>query len=195
MLVLLTAFLLYKKLYRELLMLFAAAVAGRRPVFYVAREDIFCMGFVSKLLSRYIGPIPIRKSVTDIRAIMNILKVKNEGGTIALFPEGNRTYSGETGYIKPGIVSLIKKLGLPLLVLRIDGGYGVEPRWANKQRKGNTYIRALEVVESEQYKQMSDAELQSFVEQKLYHSEAKVGELYKSKAKAEFLFRKFAKGQ
>ena len=168
---------------------FFVSLLLKRTIFYVASEDIFCKGFVSKLLSRYIAPIPIKKSVTDIRAIMNILKVKNEGGTIAIFPEGNRTYSGETGYIKPGIVSLIKKLGLPLLVLRIEGGYGVEPRWAKKQRKGTTYIRALEVVEKEDYQKLSDSELEKFVADKLYHSEAKVTESYKSNARAEYLDR------
>lgn len=168
---------------------FFVSILLKRTVFYVASEDIFCKGFVSKLLQRYIAPIPIRKSTTDIRAIMNILKVKNEGGTIAIFPEGNRTYSGETGHVKPGIVGLIKKLGLPLMVLRIDGGYGVQPRWATKTRKGTTYIRALEVIEPEDYKKLGDNELQDLVEQKLYHTEARVTENYKSKARAEYLDR------
>ena len=38
---------------------------------------------------------------TDTRAIRTMIKVAREGGTVALAPEGNRTYSGKTEYMRP----------------------------------------------------------------------------------------------
>ena len=69
------------------------------PVYYVASEDLFSNGFISRMLEWAVRPIPIRKQTTDVRAVMTCLKVAKEGGTIAISPEGNRTYSGRTEQI------------------------------------------------------------------------------------------------
>ena len=89
---------------------FFVGMAFKGPVYYVASEDIFSMGFVSKLLRYAVAPIPIKKQTTDVHAVMTCRKVAKEGGTIALAPEGNRTYSGKTEYVNPAIVGLIKLL-------------------------------------------------------------------------------------
>ncbi|MBQ3185882.1 MAG: 1-acyl-sn-glycerol-3-phosphate acyltransferase, partial [Firmicutes bacterium] len=86
---------------------FFIAASFKGPIYYIATEDIFSLGFLSRALSWLVAPIPIKKQTMDIQAVKNCLKVAKEGGTIALAPEGNRTYSGKTEYIKPGIISLI----------------------------------------------------------------------------------------
>ena len=101
---------------------FFVGFAFKGPVYYVASEDIFSMGFVSKLLRYAVAPIPIKKQTTDVHAVMTCRKVAKEGGTIAIAPEGNRTYSGKTEHINPAIVGLIKLLKLPLLLYRLEGG-------------------------------------------------------------------------
>ncbi|MBO5487999.1 MAG: 1-acyl-sn-glycerol-3-phosphate acyltransferase, partial [Eubacterium sp.] len=74
------------------------------PVYYVATEDIFSIGWVSRLLQYAVAPIPIKKQTTDLKAVKDCAQVAREGGTIAIAPEGNRTFSGKTEYIKPSIV-------------------------------------------------------------------------------------------
>ena len=63
----------------------------RDPVYYMATEDIFSNGWVSKLIKFLVAPIPIKKQTTDVQAVMNCIKVVREGGSIAIAPEGNRT--------------------------------------------------------------------------------------------------------
>ena len=75
---------------------FFPSFAFRQHLYYLASEDIFSMGWLSKVIEWIAGPIPIKKQVTDIRAVMNCMKVAKEGGSIAIFPEGNRTFSGTT---------------------------------------------------------------------------------------------------
>ena len=91
---------------------FIMGMAIKRPVYYIASEDLFSNGFVSKLLKWAVAPIPIRKQTTDVHAVMTCLRVAKEGGTIALSPEGNRTLSGKTGYFNPALIKLMKKLVL-----------------------------------------------------------------------------------
>ena len=65
---------------------FFPSLAFRQHLYYVASEDIFSMGWLSRVIQWLAAPIPIKKQVTDIRAVMNCMKVAKEGGSIAIFP-------------------------------------------------------------------------------------------------------------
>lgn len=168
---------------------FFVSFAFKGPVYYVATEDIFSMGFVSKLLRYAVAPIPIRKQTTDVHAVMNCRKVAKEGGTIAIAPEGNRTYSGKTEYINPAIVGLIKLLKLPLVFYRLEGGYGVQPRWSDSVRKGKMRCYVSKVVEPEEYARLSDDELLTLVQDELYVNEGVADAAFTHKRLAEGLER------
>lgn len=113
---------------------FFVGIGFSGPIYYVASEDIFSNGMVSSLVKYLVAPIPIKKQTVDFKAIKTCFKVAKEGGTIAIAPEGNRTYSGRTEYMSPTIASLARKLGMPIALYRIEGGYGVQPRWSDKVR-------------------------------------------------------------
>ena len=159
------------------------------PVYYIASEDIFSMGFVSDLLRWAVNPIPIKKQATDISAVLNCMRVAREGGTIALFPEGNRTYSGRTEYINPAIAMLVKKLGLPIAFMRIEGGYGVAPRWGDESRRGKMRSYVSRVVEPEEYKSLTDAEMMELIDRELYVDETTIEGEYHHERLAEYLER------
>lgn len=168
---------------------FFVAFTFRRPVYYLASEDIFSMGWVSDLIRYLVAPIPIKKQTTDIQAVKNCIKVAREGGSICLAPEGNRTYHGKTLYMRPSIASLVKKLGLPLAIFRIEGGYGVFPRWSDVVRKGKMRSYVSRVVEPEEYAAMTNDQLFALIEQELYVNEAQVTGEFRHKNNAEFLER------
>ena len=168
---------------------FLVAVMFKKPVYYIASEDLFSKGFVSRVLEYLVGPIPIKKQTLDLKAVKTCLKVAREGGSIALAPEGNRTYHGRTVYMKPGIASLAKKLGLPLAILRIEGGYGVHPRWSDVIRKGEMRCYISRVVEPEEYASMTGEELFEIIRKELWVDEGKVDFEYRHKKNAEFLER------
>lgn len=168
---------------------FFVGIAFKKPVYYIATEDIFSNGFISKLLTWAVNPIPIKKQTLDMRAIMNCIQVAKEGGTIALAPEGNRTYSGKTAYIKPSIAKLVRKLGLPLAIFRIEDGYGVQPRWCDQVRKGKMSAKVTRVVEPEEIKTLSDDELYEIIRSELDVNEACAGGPFKGKHLAEYLER------
>ena len=168
---------------------FFPSFAFRQHLYYVASEDIFSMGWLSKIIVWLANPIPIKKQVTDIRAVMNCMKVAKEGGSIAMFPEGNRTFSGETGYINPAIGGLAKKLGLPIAFFKIEGGYGVQPRWSDVRRKGKMKAYVSSVLEPEAYKSWSNEELYQYICKELYQNEANTQQSYHHKNAAEYIER------
>ncbi len=168
---------------------FFIGMAFGDPVYYLASEDIFSMGFTSKLIKFLVAPISIRKQTTDVSAIMNCLRVVREGGTIAIAPEGNRTYSGKTEYINPSIATLIKQLKLPVAILRIEGGYGVHPRWSDVVRRGSMRAYFSRIIEPEEFKTLDEEALCELVCSELYVNEANANNVYKSKKSAEYLER------
>lgn len=168
---------------------FFVATSFDGPVYYIASEDIFSLGWISDALRWLVAPIPIKKQTVDIQAVKNCLKVAKEGGTIALAPEGNRTYSGKTGYIKPGITSLIKKLKLPVALYRIEGGYGVKPRWSDVVRKGKMKAYVSRVLEPEEVASYSDDQLYEIICKELYVNEAVADAEFYHKNLAEYLER------
>lgn len=168
---------------------FFVGMSFKKAVYFLASEDIFSNGWISALIRFLVAPIPIKKQTTDIGAVKNCLRVAKEGGTIALAPEGNRTYSGKTEYMNASIASLAKMLKLPLAIYRIEGGYGVHPRWSDVVRKGKMRSYVSKVIEPHEYKDMTNDELFEIINNELYVDEANADNVFLHKKRAEYLER------
>ena len=168
---------------------FFVSLSFKGHVYYLASEDLFSKGWVSSLIKFLVAPIPIKKQTTDIVAIKNYIRVAQEGGTIALAPEGNRTYSGKTEYMNPSIVYLARKLKLPIALYRIEGGYGVHPRWSDVVRKGKMRSYVSRVIEPEEYEDLTNEALFDLIKNGLYVNEATADNVFEHKKRAEYLER------
>ena len=168
---------------------FFVALSFRQHLYFLASEDIFSKGLLSAALRYLVAPIPIKKQTTDVRAIMNCMRVAKEGGSISLAPEGNRTYSGKTEYMSPTIAPLARKLGLPIALYHIKGGYGVQPRWSDNVRRGRIDCYVSRVIEPEEYISLTDDELYNLIKDGLYVNEAAPDGPYLHKKSAEHLER------
>ena len=168
---------------------FFVEMAFPGSVYYVATEDLFSNGFVSRVIEHVVAPIPIKKSTTDMKAIKTCVRVARDGGTIAIAPEGNRTYSGVTENIKPSIVGLVRLLRIPVAIFRIEGGYGVQPRWSDVVRKGKMRAGVTRVIEPAEIASLSDDELYSIIRDELNWDDTAIGGEYHHKKCAEYLER------
>ena len=160
-----------------------------RPIYFVASDDLLKNGFISKIMKHTVAPIPIRKGTMDISSIRNCISIAKEGGTIGIFPEGNRTYSGEISYLGINLVKFIRKLDLPLIIYHIDGGYGLDPRWGKKSRRGKGsrgYVQRA--LSKEELCSLKDEELLKIINTNL-SQEISPSLRFKSKEKAEYLER------
>ncbi len=168
---------------------FFVGMSFPKPIYYISTEDIFSLGWISKLLAYAVAPIPIRKQTTDPQAVLNCLRVAREGGSIAMAPEGNRTYHGKTVYINPAVAALAKKMKLPIALYRIEGGYGIQPRWCDGFRKGKIHAGVSRVIEPEEYQAMTNEELYEVIRKELQVDENCVSGEFKTKNQAQYLER------
>jgi len=168
---------------------FFVGLSFKGPIYYLASEDIFSNGWVSSLIRWLVAPIPIRKQTSDASAVMTCIRLARAGGTIALAPEGNRTYSGKTEHMNPAIAGMAKKMKLPIALFRIEGGYGVQPRWSDGTRKGKMRAYVSRVIEPEEYAPLSREELFAMIEEGLQVNEGTADGTFLSTKRAEYLER------
>ncbi|MFI3167331.1 MAG: 1-acyl-sn-glycerol-3-phosphate acyltransferase [Bacillota bacterium] len=125
-----------------------------KALYFLASDDL-----LNKWTGRYIiwmlGIIPKAKSSKDLTAVRKAKRVVNEGGNVMVFPEGNRTYSGELCHVDIAIAKFVKMLKSDLVIYNLVGGYGVLPRFANKQRKGRMQGLVREIIPASEVAEMS----------------------------------------
>jgi hypothetical protein len=84
---------------------------------------------------------------------------------------------------------MARKLKMPIVLYRIEGGYGSEPRWSDVIRKGRVHCYVSQVIHPEEYEKLTNEELFEIIEKGLYVNEAVADGPFRSKKKAEYLER------
>lgn len=138
------------------------------PVFFVASDHLFRLGFISKIIKYFFSPIPKLKSTSDIKTIRDILSALRSGASAGVFPEGNRSWDGETEDFSPAIGKLLHHLQVPIVVFRIHGAYMAFPRWGDKMRRGQIECRLVRILMPEEVKRMDVEELTALVRRDLW---------------------------
>ncbi len=138
------------------------------PVYFVASEQLLNKGFSSWLLNYVFAPIPKSKSMSDISIVPRIKRVLNEGGNVAIFPEGNMTMTGTMSSMPPAIGKLIKFLQVPVVFLESYGLYFSSPRWSRYRKFGPTGIRMKRIMEVADYAELSGEEITDIVKTELH---------------------------
>ena len=168
---------------------FMIATSFKRPIYYMMNDDLFTLGFLSKVISWLVNPIPKSKSKSDLNAVRLSLKVLKEGGTVGIFPSGNRTLSGASWEVDDSAAKLAKMAKVPLVLYNIKGGYGSDPRWGGSVRKGKMTGGVVKVIYPEELAKMSVEEIHEQIVKGLETEDLTLGWKFKSKKRAEFLER------
>jgi 1-acyl-sn-glycerol-3-phosphate acyltransferase len=99
-----------------------------RKVHYLATSVLFRHPPIA-LCFRKLGCIPLVRSRADLRATLTALKILDAGGVVGLFPEGARSWYGETA-CEPAVFRLLKKRRVPIVTAELIGGFEYYPRYA-----------------------------------------------------------------
>ncbi|MCL2231114.1 MAG: 1-acyl-sn-glycerol-3-phosphate acyltransferase [Treponema sp.] len=160
---------------------------------FFASDSIFRHGLLSKLMIFLAQPIPFSKGSTDASAIIKMFSVLKQGGSVGIFVSGSRSFFGEECTLKPGIGKLVKKTGVPVVLVKMRGGYNTKPRWKSKPNKGDMRAGVSRVISPEELSAFSSEQLDEIIMKELYFNEfewnAAEQIVFKGKHKAEFLER------
>lgn len=99
----------------------------QRPVSYLARDSLFPIPFIGWVLRKtYV--MPINRDAASTASIREALKRMEHGFLVGIFPEGTRCVDGQVGEFKPGFVTLIRRLNLPVYPVGVAGAHEAMPR-------------------------------------------------------------------
>jgi 1-acyl-sn-glycerol-3-phosphate acyltransferase len=107
----------------------AVGLAVRRRIRYLARKTLFKPAWFGNYL-RSVGCIPVDQEGVAKEGIRASLDVLQAGHALLIFPEGERTSTGQMLPFKPGILLLMKKFPVPILPVGVAGAYEAFPRTA-----------------------------------------------------------------
>lgn len=103
------------------------AVRPTRPMSFMARSGLFTNKYFGWLI-RNLNAFPIRQGESDVGAIRETVRRLQEGHMLNIFPEGARTDDGEMKKIQQGAALVIRKAGVPVVPVAIEGSFDAWPR-------------------------------------------------------------------
>lgn len=144
----------------------------RKPVRFVATEIAYLD--VAKKYSMSILARTIKKRVgkSDFQATKQIFHYLKQGYAIGLYPEGDNTFYGETLDIYESTGKLLKKAGVDILLVKQQGGYISQPRWADFfAKKGYVHTDSRFLLSKEDLEKLSPEEINDIVRKELYNND------------------------
>ena len=98
----------------------------RRRIYYMAWNRLFEIPVFSWMIRR-LRAFPVRIDAADPSSTREAVRLLKAGHVVMIFPEGERTHTGNVERFKPGAFRLAVSLQVPVLPVTIEGGHGSWP--------------------------------------------------------------------
>lgn len=147
-----------------------AMVRNEEPHFIVARLYFYKMLFARVMLA--VGCFPKSMFSLDIESAKNSVRVLREGGLLCMMPEARLSTAGEFEDIQPQTYAFLKKSGVDIYTIKLEGDYFAKPKWSDDIRGGaKVYATLDKLISKEELEGLSVEEIGTRVENKLYYNE------------------------
>ena len=149
---------------------FMAGIYIKHKIYYIASDAVFRSPFF-KILMQLVGAIPKTKAQSDIEALKSIIRVKERGDIIGIFPEGRRTWDGVTLPLVYSTSKLIRLLKVPVVTVVFKGGFFSQPRWGFHIQRGKVFMDYKILFSGSDIKTMKVDEIHRGLANALYFDE------------------------
>lgn len=105
----------------------AVGLAVRRRIHYLARKTLFTNALFGKYL-RSVGSVPVDQVGVAKEGMKTAIELLKAGKALLVFPEGERSWTGEMQAFKPGLLLILRKAPVTIVPVGIAGAYEAFPR-------------------------------------------------------------------
>lgn len=109
-------------------------VLMRRPIYYVAKRELFRRRWQAWLLGS-LGAFPIDRGASDEEAMATAKQILLRGDCVLIFPEGTRVRPGPLGAPRRGVGRLALETGAPVMPVAVLGTEQVRDGWRLRPSK------------------------------------------------------------
>jgi 1-acyl-sn-glycerol-3-phosphate acyltransferase len=120
--------------HRSFLDPFVIGALTKRPVYYVAKRELFERRWQAWLLNS-LGAFPVDRGASDEQAIATAREILRRGECVVIFPEGTRVRPGPLGAPRRGVGRLALETGAPVVPIAVHGTEDVRRDWRIRPRK------------------------------------------------------------
>jgi glycerol-3-phosphate dehydrogenase (NAD(P)+) len=120
--------------HRSFLDPFVIATMSRRPLYYVAKKELFASRLTAWFLNS-LGAFPIDRGHADEDAMGTAREILERGDSVLIFPEGTRIRPGALAAPKRGVGRLALETGAPVIPVAVIGTENIRKKWRIRPHK------------------------------------------------------------
>jgi glycerol-3-phosphate dehydrogenase (NAD(P)+) len=106
--------------HRSFLDPFVIGICLRRPIYFVAKKELFRNRIQAWLLN-CLGAFPVRRGESDEESVRTAMELLERGQAVVIFPEGTRIRSGSLAKPKRGVGRLALESGAAVVPVAVTG--------------------------------------------------------------------------
>ena len=120
--------------HRSFLDPFVIGTMARRPMYYMAKKELFSKRWQAWILNR-LGAFPVDRGGSDEESVATARAILDRGGIVLIFPEGTRIRPGALGQPHRGVGRLALQTGAPVVPVSVIGTEAIRRGWRLRPHK------------------------------------------------------------
>jgi glycerol-3-phosphate dehydrogenase (NAD(P)+) len=114
--------------HRSFLDPFAIGCCLGRPIYFVAKEELFRNPLIGWFLN-CLGAFPIKRGASDEESVATSLALLERGEAVVIFPEGTRIRTGSLGTPRRGVGRMALQSGSPVVPIAVTNSERARKGW------------------------------------------------------------------